>query len=103
MDKIQLQTPSLRELNKIWSSIDCRLDSIGQDSKVILKKIGVKDHFPITHVNNNKRSEKGIEKYFSQLDRHTLDKLYKVFEMDFVLFNYTIDAFYSFVENKTNS
>ena len=44
-----------------------------------------------------------IEEYFSQLDKDTLDKLYKVYEMDFVLFNYTIDAFYPLVKNKTEN
>ena len=44
-----------------------------------------------------------IEEYFSQLDKDTLDKLYKVYEMDFVLFNYTIDSFYPLVKNKTEN
>jgi len=78
-----------------------RLDNIGTDSEEILKNIGIEDHLPTEHVTMNKSSEKTIEEYFSQLDRATLDNLYKVYEMDFVLFKYTIDAFYQFVENKT--
>ena len=77
-----------------------RLDSIDFDSKEILKNIGLEDRFPKTNVVNNKSSDMEIEEYFSQLDKETLDKLYKVYEMDFVLFNYTIDAFYPLVENK---
>ena len=78
-----------------------RLNNIGTDSEEILKNIGIEDHLPTEHVTMNKSSEKTIEEYFSQLDRATLDNLYKVYEMDFVLFKYTIDAFYQFVENKT--
>ena len=79
-----------------------RLDSIDFDSKEILKNIGLEDRFPKTNVINNKSSDMEIEEYFSQLDKDTLDKLYKVYEMDFVLFNYTIDAFYPLVKNKTD-
>jgi len=79
-----------------------RLDSIDFDSKEILKNIGLEDRFPKTNVINNKSSDMEIEEYFSQLDKETLDKLYKVYEMDFVLFNYTIDAFYPLVKNKTD-
>ena len=80
-----------------------RLDSIDFDSKEILKNIGLEDRFPKTNVVNNKSSDMEIEEYFSQLDKETLDKLYKVYEMDFVLFNYTIDAFYPLVKNKTEN
>ena len=80
-----------------------RLDSIDFDSKEILKNIGLDDRFPKTNVINNKSSDMEIEEYFSQLDKDTLDKLYKVYEMDFVLFNYTIDAFYPLVKNKTEN
>ena len=54
-----------------------RKETIEDDSKVILKL--QTSHFKYVT----------IEEYFVEVDAKTFDRLYKRYEIDFVLFNYT--------------
>ena len=44
-------------------------------------------------------SDQTVEEYYSELDTKTIDRLYKMYEMDFLLFDYKPDDFYAYVHN----
>ena len=69
-----------------------------EDSREILKRIGVKKQLPFAHVTQGKTSDQTVENYYAELDRATLVRLYKFYEMDFLLFNFSPDRFYHFVK-----
>ena len=41
-------------------------------------------------------------KYFSQLDKETIDELYSLFKVDFEMFGYRPDEFYEYARSATN-
>ena len=51
----------------------------------------------MSHVTLGKGSDQTLKEYFAELDKDLLERLYKFYEMDFLLFNYTIDDYYSYV------
>ena len=69
------------------------------DSKIILKTIGISEELKKTHVSGEKGSDQTLKKYYSKLDRKLLHKLYNLYELDFLLFNYEIDSYFSYVTN----
>ena len=71
-----------------------------EDSKEILKRIEVEKELPFTHVTRGKTSDQTVEKYYAELDTVTLDRLYKLYEMDFLLFDFSPDDFYAYVQQK---
>ena len=75
-----------------------RIDTMPEDSEEILKKIGLKKHLQLTHVTQGKSSDKSVQKYYAELDRETLEKLYKLYEMDFLLFNYSSTRYFEFIK-----
>ena len=108
-----VQTP-VRSLNIHWMPIylTCKpclvdykfignTDTMKEDSEIILKKIGVKGSLPLSHVQPSGNSKIKIQEFYSDFDKDLLDKLYKVYEMDFLLFGYRADEFYNFVKNSS--
>ena len=79
-------------------SLICRIDTMPEDSREILKKIGLKKQLEFSHVTQGLTSDQTVENYYAELDRATLDRLYKLYEMDFLLFNFSPDRFYKFVQ-----
>ena len=67
------------------------------DSKIILRTIGISEELKKTHASGEKGSDQTLKKYYSKLDRKLLDKLYNLYELDFLLFNYSIDSYFSYV------
>ena len=43
-------------------------------------------------------SDQTVEQYYAQLDRGLLDRLYSLYEMDFLLFNYSAHSFYGYLD-----
>jgi len=74
-----------------------RKETIDNDADVILKTIEIEETLPMSHVTLGKGSDQTLEEYFAELDKDLLERLYKFYEMDFLLFNYTIDDYYSYV------
>ena len=70
---------------------------MSDDSKEILKRIGVEQQLPYLHITRNESSDKTAEKFYAELDLNTLDKLYKMYELDFILFDFSADEYYSYV------
>merc|ERR1712130_359326 len=57
---------------------------------------------PFAHKTQGKSSDLTVEKYYGELDKSTLDRLYKLYEMDFILFDYEPDSYYQYVPNNTS-
>lgn len=74
-----------------------RKDTMKADSEVILNKIGIEEELQVTHVSGGKGSDQTLKEYYSQLDIKLLNQLYKLYELDFLLFNYTIDSYLPYV------
>ena len=72
------------------------------DSEVILNKIGIEEELQVTHVSGGKGSDQTLKEYYSQLDIKLLNQLYKLYELDFLLFNYTIDSYLPYVTTTWN-
>ena len=75
---------------KYWKNF--RLDTVVDDSKEILKRIGIERRLLI-----DRSSDKTAEKYYSELNTSTLDRLYNFYELDFILFDFSPDEYYDFV------
>ena len=63
--------------------------------------IKIEEKLPYSHVTRGKSSDNLVEKYYSELDLPTMKRLYKLYEMDFVLFDFSPDVYYNYVLNKT--
>ena len=68
-----------------------------EDSEIILKEIESNEKLPVSHITRKGRTDEFSEEYFSELDVDILEKLYNKFEIDFLLFNYTIDDYLSYI------
>ena len=66
-----------------------RTDSIKEDSEAILREIGVNRSLPVAHAQPGGNSKVKIQEFYADFDRELLTKLYKVYEMDFILFGYS--------------
>ena len=61
---------------------------------------GINEELPESHITKGgKSSDQTLKKYYSELDKKMLERLYKIYELDFLLFNYTIDSYYKYVKS----
>ena len=74
---------------------------MADDSVEILKRIGVLRQLPFHHMTQGKTSDKTVDTYYADIERSTMEKLYQLYRMDFLLFGYTPDYFYNLAINKT--
>ena len=68
-----------------------------EDSEEILNMIEVEEKLSHSPMTRGKSSDQTAEEYYSQLDVQTLDRLYKLYEMDFILFDFSPDKYYNYV------
>ena len=78
-----------------------RIDTMADDSVEILKRIGILRQLPFHHMTQGKTSDKTVDTYYADIERSTMEKLYQLYRMDFLLFGYTPDYFYNLAINKT--
>ena len=74
---------------------------MAEDSPEILKRIGVSRQLPFHHMTQGKTSDKTVDMYYADIELSTMEKLFQLYRMDFLLFGYTPDYFYKLVKNKT--
>ena len=72
-----------------------KTDSMEEDSKAILTKLGLNSSLTVANAQAEGNSGAKIKEFFADLDRELLEKLYKLYEMDFVLFGYSPHEYYS--------
>ena len=65
-----------------------RMISLNEDSQHILTSLGLNQTIAHDHPNEGGSSRDKLLKYYSELDQELLEKLYKLYEMDFILFDY---------------
>ena len=76
---------------------------MAEDSVEILKRIGVLRQLPFHHMTHGQTSDKTVDTYYADIDLSTMEKLFQLYRMDFLLFGYTPDYFYNLVKNKTQT
>ena len=54
---------------------------------------------PLSHVTQGNTSDTTVARYYSMIDRASLDRLYNIYRLDFLLFNYTADQYYAYVSS----
>ena len=78
-----------------------RIDTMTEDSVEILKRIGVSRQLPFHHMTQGKTSDKTVDTYYADIELSTMEKLFQLYRMDFLLFGYTPDYFYNLVRDET--
>ena len=72
---------------------------MAEDSEAILNKIGVNRALPTVNAVKEGHSSGKIEEFYSSFDKDLMEKLYKIYEMDFILFGYSPDEYFKVVRN----
>ncbi|XP_034942845.1 carbohydrate sulfotransferase 11-like [Chelonus insularis] len=79
-------------------SIIAKVETLQQDQMFIIKKLGEEDQIqPKWRHSGGEMNASKI--YFRQLDRGRIDKLYKKFKLDFEMFDYSLEEYYSYASS----
>ena len=73
-----------------------RLDTLARDSAYVLAAIGVPARLPHSHGTRGK-TEDTARRHYSTLTPALLDRLYHIYRPDFLLYNYTMDAYRAYL------
>ena len=65
-----------------------RMESLAEDSKKILSRLGLNNSLAHDHQTQGGSSRANLLKYYSEINPNLMEKLYKLYEMDFILFDY---------------
>jgi len=76
-----------------------RTDTMNADSEPILKHLQIEKPLEVNHVTHGGSTDNYLQEFYSEVSKQQLDKLYKLYEMDFVLFDYNPDSFYELVKH----
>ena len=79
-------------------TIISRLDTLSRDSEQIFKTLELSAQLPKSHVTQGNTTDNTVSSYYSTISKDLLDKLYNIYKFDFLLFNYTMDGYASYVE-----
>ena len=71
---------------------------MNEDMELILKYLKIEMTLPKKHITKGGSSDQYLKIFYSELDKKTLDKLYHLYEMDFILFDYSPESFYTYVQ-----
>ncbi|KAF0299159.1 Carbohydrate sulfotransferase 11 [Amphibalanus amphitrite] len=79
-----------------------KFETLEEDNRYIADQIGIKDYTELLLPQLGNRNKRGptsntTREYFSQVTRSELMKVYKMFYMDFLMFNYTVDQYLEYV------
>ena len=79
-----------------------KFETLEEDNQYIASQLGIDDYTELLRpelANRNKRGPTGsrAKQYFSQVTQEELMQVYKMFHMDFVMFNYTISDYLEYV------
>ena len=78
-----------------------KTETMARDSEAILREIGITDkckRLSAVNAQPGGHSSSKIKDFFSYLDRELVEKLYKVYEMDFILFDYSPNEYFDVVQ-----
>jgi len=81
-------------------TIISRLDTISRDSDLIFKTLELSARLPKSHVTQGITTDNTVSSYYSTISKDLLEKLYNIYKFDFLLFNYTMNGYASYVENR---
>ena len=76
-----------------------RLDTLDKDSGQIFRSIELSAHLPKSHVTQGNATDNTVSSYYSTICKDLLKKLWNIYKFDFLLFNYTVDEYASYVES----
>ena len=79
-------------------TIISRLDTLSRDSDLIFKTLELSAKLPRSHVTQGNTTDNTVSGYYSTISKELLDKLFDIYKFDFLLFNYTMDGYASYVE-----
>ena len=65
-----------------------RMDSLNEDSQRIFSRLDLNTTLANDRLTHGGNSKDKLMKYYSEIDQELLEKLYNVYEMDFILFDY---------------
>ena len=80
-------------------NIISRLDTLSRDSEQIFKTLELSAQLPKSHVTQGNTTDNTVASYYSTISKDLLHKLFNIYKFDFLLFNYTINGYASYVEN----
>ena len=83
----------------IQYNIIARLDTLTRDSEQIFKSMEVSAQLPRSHITQGNTTDNTVAGYYSAISKDLLDKLWNIYKFDFLLFNYTVDDYTSYVKN----
>ena len=70
-----------------------RMNSLEEDSQRILSRLSLNQTLVHDHPTGGGSSDNKLVEYYTEVSPELMDKLYKLYEMDFILFNY--ERFYT--------
>ena len=84
----------------IQYNIIARLDTLARDSKQIFKSMKVSARLPRSHTTQGNTTDNTVASYYSTISKDLLDKLLDIYKFDFLLFDYTVDEYESYVKKE---
>ena len=74
-------------------TVVAKLETFEEDLRFIGRLAGVTFSKIVSHHSSGGRTDRLARQYFQQMDRHTVWRLYKLYQMDFELFGYSPDMY----------
>ena len=89
----------------ITYTVISRLDTLSRDSDRIFKTLELSAKLPKSHVTQRQyclqtilSQDNTVSRNYATISKELLDELFNIYKFDFLLFNYTMDRYTSYVE-----